>query len=265
MFKQLLLVLLFFLVPQVTGGLVESVIQYFVSWFSPGILVAVISILMLLRYRKKSGINVLNADKDVMIRGIVFLWPNILNIVVTIIQYISGMRDVGKLTYSTFALAILAGVSEEIAFRAAPVMHMAKNFLTEKGIIKTAVFSSVLFGLIHMSNAGAGASIKLSIYQSILAACIGVLYVAVFLRTGSIVPTILMHFLNDFVAFFDAGSVKNGIITLSDFSYLEYIDAALTFLGLIFGIYLLRPAKRKDIIDLWTNKLCRVEINEESN
>ena len=93
---------------------------------------------------------------------------------------------------------------------------------TEKGVIIILWLSSVIFGLVHVTNAIAGAPLSLSIGQAAYAAGVGMVLGAVYLRTGNLWPSILGHI---------AGAA-----------------------GIFWGLYLVRPAKRPEIVELWKNK-----------
>jgi len=86
---------------------------------------------------------------------------------------------------------------------------------------------------------------------------IGLLLCASYLRTGSIIPAIVLHFLNDFIVFFDADMYSaSGIGT--DASMMSTGDI---ILGLVFDVvfavlafYVVRPAKRDEIMAIWAKK-----------
>ena len=240
-----------FLLPQIAGAVIDIVIGMFVPGYTAGLTIALFSILFLFIYCRKRRLSITKLTKETSKNAIIFLLPNIINIIVSAIQLVTGARTFGGFTYQVFAISLMAGVSEEIAFRGVPISHILTKKPAEKTIPISVAVTSILFGAVHLSNVAGGVTWTMAIYQATAAACLGVLYAAVFLRTKSVLPTILAHFTNDVVGLLDSGSTANGLMTNITLTKLDYIDIAFAAVYLIVGIYIVRPAKHKEILELW--------------
>lgn len=87
---------------------------------------------------------------------------------------------------SFFALVVIPPIVEEMLFRG----FMFPAFAGRVGIFFGALFSSLLFGLAHLqANVG--------VYTIVL----GLLLCYMYKRTGSIIPGITLHMINNYVAF----------------------------------------------------------------
>ena len=78
------------------------------------------------------------------------------------------------------------GFGEEAAFRGLGVANYLRRNPTEKGIVKILWLFSIVFGLVHVGNALAGAPLLISMGQAAYAAGIGMVLGAVYLRTGNL-------------------------------------------------------------------------------
>jgi membrane protease YdiL (CAAX protease family) len=133
-----------------------------------------------------------------------------------------------------FVTAVLSSFVEETLFRG-----LILRALLPIGVWRAAILSAVMFGGLHILNALAISSPGYALLQVGYAAAIGFGYAALLIRTGTIWPLILAHFLTNFAGFMAAGSAgAAGPIALRD-----YIFAAVyIFLFTAYGIYLLRPS-----------------------
>lgn len=87
---------------------------------------------------------------------------------------------------SFFALVIIPSIIEEVIFRG----FMFPAFSGRVGVLFGALFSSLLFGFAHLqANVG--------VYTVVL----GLLLCYMYKRTGSIIPGIALHMINNYVAF----------------------------------------------------------------
>lgn len=148
------------------------------------------------------------------------------------------------------------GLSEEIIFRGIFVSYMMKVFKSPKKIIGAALIPAVLFGLIHVANVFVGAPLDVSIFQAVYAFGVGVLFSAVYLRTGNLWVPIIMHTIADFVAFCHA-SMMEGMGVLSGSLVLDLPTVYMLIVIVIviaFGLYYIRPAKHDEILELWEEK-----------
>lgn len=90
---------------------------------------------------------------------------------------------------------IAVGFNEEIYFRG-----LALKFLGEKGVKKAIVWSSVIFGLLHMANAFNGKNLLYIILQISFAFLFGFVCAEIVSITESIWVVIIWHAAHDFIA-----------------------------------------------------------------
>ena len=189
--------------------------------------------------------------KKYFLQGLIFLAPVLLiHWVGSIVSWTQfGMGSV----FLAFLRAFAPGFSEETAFRGLGVANYLRKVQTEKGVVTIFWLSSIVFGLAHVANALAGAPLLISIGQAAYAAGIGMLLGAVYLRTGNLWPTILGHMSVDFMEFI-RGDLGNSGGIMSSMGVGDWITIVAGVLGIILGLYLIRPSKRAEIVDLWKTK-----------
>lgn len=150
---------------------------------------------------------------------------------------------------------IAPGVTEELVFRSIPISNWMRVDGNESGIIPCTLTTALVFGLVHCANGLMGAPASTAVFQSFYATCLGILFAAVFLRTGSILPTIIMHALIDVASMLFMDLSANGIITEELTIGPEFfIVIVISLACAAFGLYLLRPEKRTEIVKLWNRK-----------
>lgn len=113
----------------------------------------------------------------------------------------------GEFALSIILTAILPGVCEEFVHRGL----LVKGF-SELGVKKTIIYSGLLFGLMH-----------LNVSQFFYATLIGCLLVVLVMASGSIVPAIIVHFMNNFISVYFTYAQDLGLPfqkTLNGFAHL---------------------------------------------
>lgn len=232
--------------------LLAAIVSTVVTSFWDGQLASVVSIiavsLLLLFFYKKSFRGSFDGNlkfKNVG-KGLYLLLPALAMAVLNLC-----VADYSKVTLGSVALALISGfgpgILEETCFRGLP----ASNFMRVwkgKRIILAAVLSSLAFGLFHLMNLTSGAELGLTLLQVVYAAGIGLFFCAVYFRTGSLIPPILMH------AFIDASSWIETEES-ADPSLISKILVIVICVALgVIGIYYLRPAKQDEIREIWAEK-----------
>ena len=171
--------------------------------------------------------------------------------------YFVGLASSGfyfKPTVVAFAMAIAAGFYEETIFRGVTVPIGMRYFKSEKRVGIIVLISALVFGLMHIGNIANGASVQMGIAQGIATIFAGIFFVAVYLRTGNILIPIFMHGLFDYMCFVTDPTLENGIMA-NDVAASSLILAVLVdVIAGIWGLYLLRPAKRAEIHAIWNDK-----------
>ena len=189
--------------------------------------------------------------KKDLLKGLALLAPFL------IIHWIGSIVSWVQFGTASVLLAFLRssapGFGEEAAFRGLGVANYTRRNPTEKGVIRILWLSSVIFGLAHVTNAIAGAPLSLSIGQAAYAVGVGMVLGAVYLRTGNLWPSILGHMSLDFLELIrsDIGGAGGVISGMGVGDWITIIAGAA---GIFWGLYLVRPAKRPEIVELWKSK-----------
>jgi membrane protease YdiL (CAAX protease family) len=89
--------------------------------------------------------------------------------------------------------AIIPGIFEEIAFRGIILTILMTKYKHQTSII----ICSLLFGLAHSVNILLGQDIMITLAQLGFAFFLGILFAYIVLKTNSLLPTILIHYLLD--------------------------------------------------------------------
>ena len=174
-----------------------------------------------------------------------------------ILSYICNLIDYGPVfnpSTATIALAIGAGVSEEIMYRGVAIPIGMRYKEGKNKIIIVTLVTAIIFGAVHFSSLVTGAEPVMVAFQIITAICTGIFFAAYFLRTGSILITIIMHGLYDWMCFVTDPTVSTGVMTDTDVKsgmiFVLIVDIAFA----IAGLYMIRPAVRDEIEDVWERK-----------
>lgn len=172
-------------------------------------------------------------------------------------SYFVGLASSGfyfKPTVVAFAMAIAAGFYEETIFRGVTVPIGMRYIKSEKRVGILVLISALVFGLMHIGNIVNGASIQMGIAQGVATTFAGIFFIAVFLRTGNLLIPIFMHGIFDYMCFVTDPTLENGIMA-NDVATSALILAVLVeVIAGIWGLYLLRPAKRAEIHAIWDDK-----------
>ena len=141
------------------------------------------------------------------------------------------------------------GIREECIYRATLQNIVAKKYANSvKGIWITVIVSAILFGLCHISNLFFGIHPLSVLSQVISAICIGTLFSAVYLRSGSLWAPILVHALTDIAGLAPSIFLRN-ISDVENVNQLSFSWSSLLFdlLYVALAIFLLRPSKCNQI------------------
>ncbi len=120
--------------------------------------------------------------------------------------------------YTFLASVIAAPILEELLFRGIILEGFLKNYSPRKAII----WSSVIFGIAHLNP-----------WQAIGAILIGIFISWIYVKTKSLIPGIMIHFTNNFLAFMLTAYSTNSSFYFSDFfeSTLSYSILLIVGLG----------------------------------
>ena len=150
------------------------------------------------------------------------------------------------------------GFGEEITFRGLGVANYMRTIKDEKKIPIIFWLSSLVFGLIHIANVLAGASVTNSVIQAVYAVGVGMLFGAVYLRTGNLWPTIIAHSLVDFAEMCRADVSQSGGVMVQ-IGVGDWITTVAGVFAAILGLYLVRKQKYGDIMQVWSERWNKAE------
>ena len=149
-------------------------------------------------------------------------------IVVALSHFVAGPASglsIGLFGADLF-LTLSIGMAEEIYFRG-----IICRIWVEKGKVKAVVISSILFGICHLMNIAGGAGLLTTLLQICFAVIYGFVLALIFIRSGSLIPCILLHALHDMCSFISAeGSTTMNVI----------LGAAQTVILVMYFIFLMK-------------------------
>lgn len=131
---------------------------------------------------------------------------------------------------------MVVGFSEELAFRGL-LWSSVRNMLPFWG---AALFVCLCFGSVHIANALLTGEFGGALQQALFAGMSGMSFLAIRIRTGSLYPAMLVHFLWDFGIFL-MGAGKSSE-TAVESSAVSGLAVGLILIGpvFLFGLYLVR-------------------------
>lgn len=163
------------------------------------------------------------------------------------------------------------GFREECLYRATIQNIVAKKHANSvKGIWITVIVSALIFGLTHITNIFFGMDPIAVLMQVLSAMLLGLLFGAVYLRSGSLWAVVLIHTLTDIAGLASSTFLRvteiEDLNRLADKVSLSWIQIGnwLFYIGLT--AFLLRPSKCKQICEslCFANKETKTEPNSQS-
>ncbi len=172
-----------------------------------------------------------------------------------LLSWLLNVMDHGLFFHATalsVVMALSAGFGEEVIFRGLSIPIGMRYLKGKNKILTVALVTSVVFGLSHLGNAKGGNVI--GIVQAVATIGSGLLYAAVFLRTGSVMVTVVMHFLIDWMYFVTNPALQNGEMANMGVTTAVIISCIVDLSMSAVGLWLIRPAVREKIEAVWQNK-----------
>ncbi len=177
-----------FLLAQIIIGTGLSLALRNFEWIEPGVTtpIGVIIgslIILAIHYKANSTKYSFMAGREKFVEALKLLSIQIIYWIALIAFYsfFIGKIAIVPLKLSSFLMAIMAGLSEEIIFREISVSYMVKHWRKEKMIPVIALISGMLFGITHLTNIITGLSPLNCVLQLFLSALMGFFYAAVYL------------------------------------------------------------------------------------
>lgn len=206
-------------------------------------------------------------------QGFLMCWPMLTFIAFNLFANLGSGKIYGESLTMALANYFSVGLFEEVVVRAILIGHMMHHWKGDAHRIRKAVvWSSVIFGVLHIGNVFSNPIGTL--IQILFATGIGILFAAVYLRTRNLWSCILAHAINDFCAAIDTiyvplqadidtynaalaevpqilmGRIPQETL-ISIAPLLQLVGLPLAVFVAIMGIYMMRPAKAKQINQLW--------------
>ncbi|MBR2742151.1 MAG: CPBP family intramembrane metalloprotease [Clostridia bacterium] len=174
--------------------------------------------------------------------------------VINIIGVFAGQGEGFISSVSGVSIALMAGFSEEAAFRGIGISILLRDIRDEKRILHALLFTSAVFAVVHAVNAAVGADPGMTALQVAAAFCMALLLGASYIRSGNLWPVIIVHTLNDIIAFMGNAELSSSGIYTEGVTWSSFLGLALSAVMGIVGLWLIRPAKRAEIRALWEKK-----------
>lgn len=156
-----------------------------------------------------------------------------------------GLPPIG-LMLMILVSTLFVGLSEETMFRG--IIFQALR--TRVNLWPAMIWTSVLFGSVHILNALTTGELLNAMLQAFTATLSGFAFMAILVRTGSIWPAIIYHALWDFGTFsISAGQQSGGDIPTDDIgSWAFLLPVVLVLPNFLYGVYLLRNVRNDDVL-----------------
>jgi len=179
-------------------------------------------------------------DKSYLIVFGVFV---VMDAVVAVLAY----SQVGliALTLEGLTQAIMAAIAEEAALRVLPCSVIMRSYKEKNNYMVALLFSAIFFGVIHFANILTGAGISNTLIQVASAFSGGLIMGALYLRTGSIIPCIVIHLIHDILTrMVGTGECGAGFDT--------FLNSLIIITNVVLAVILLK-GKKEEIIETWNN------------
>ncbi len=126
----------------------------------------------------------------------VMWFPVLVLLAISALALVTGLPE-GKVIFYVAFNTFLVGVSEEVMFRGVMFRSLLENVKVWVAIIAT----TVLFGAVHVLNGFTTGEWGLALNQAVAAGMSGLIFIAIVIRTESLWPAIIYHFLWDCMLF----------------------------------------------------------------
>lgn len=156
-----------------------------------------------------------------------------------------GLPPIG-LMLMILVSTLFVGLSEETMFRG--ILFQALR--TRVKLWPAMIWTSVLFGSVHILNALTTGELLNAMLQAFTATLSGFAFMAILVRTGSIWPAIIYHALWDFGTFsISAGQQSGSDIPAGDVGGWAFLlPVVLVLPHFLYGVYLLRNVRNEDVL-----------------
>ena len=166
--------------------------------FLINVVIKIISIIYIIKYIKKEELNSLKIKK--IARSDLKLLPLLLlccsNFIVSIIQKVNINCNIDFFTIiSGLIISIGVGIVEELLFRS----QVFEEFLKYKSKLQSLIYSSLIFGSVHLLNISSLGSIPIILVQVGYTFFLGMVLGIIYLNSKNILLPIIFHILFNFI------------------------------------------------------------------
>ncbi|MCQ2081799.1 MAG: CPBP family intramembrane metalloprotease [Lachnospiraceae bacterium] len=250
-----LLCLVMFVLTEALPGFLRKPLHIYERNSQYEILATVVGLILLFIHKLwfapeyKGSFSRLKVKKDVIICIAAFLGVVIIG---TIIDVAGGSTL--SLTASKIFAGITPGVIEEVAFRAVPMSVMMWTLNDKKHNWLVAVLPAVVFGVMHLVNLTGGANIGITLMQVFVAMASGLMFCAIYLKTGNVLYTMVPHAIYDIICDLPEGDYVDGVATFSLTPGVILTNCVPAVVALICAIILLRKSEYEGIYSVWKER-----------
>lgn len=183
-------------------------------------------------------------------RSLIILWPPALFIIGFFA--LGAIKGFPPLTAILFVgiNTLMVGIGEELGFRGV----LFSGALSKFSVLGAIVFTTVVFGSVHALNGFLTGDFVGSSVQAVAAGMSGLWFIAILIRTGSIIPGMIVHFLWDYGIFLMTASADavGEVGASAEPGMVFKIVGPLLFVTPLFlyGLWLLRGVSKTDKEDL---------------
>jgi hypothetical protein len=136
---------------------------------------------------------------------------------------------------------VAGGFMEEAVFRG-----LVLRTLLPLGLVRAAIFSSMIFAVVHLLNLLAGANLAGTILQVVVAFLMGLAFIAPLAVTRNIWPLVFIHALNNFGGYLAVGGILDTAATSQSPSLGQVVNVLIIPLLLaIYSLWLLVHTERR--------------------
>lgn len=186
--------------------LIKNKSSFLVAGIIQAIVRLVLSVVLCISINKLYNIKIKKAK---FIKG--FLWYGLILIIAIFFQFASNYQRPEKSIMETlpmivyfFIVTLAIGIYEELLCRGL-LFNSFENYFgdTKKGIYLSAILSSLVFGIMHLTNLIWSPSLIIStICQVIYATFVGFLFCVIYYRSKNLISCMLLHGIFDFTTYF---------------------------------------------------------------
>lgn len=212
-------------------------IEYFAELFFAAALAVVLFVFI-----KKNGLmeHIGLCAPEVPAGKMLFYIPPILTASLGCISGVGFQYPVPSLICHTVTM-LFVGFIEEVLFRGFLFRGMARTNLTAAVIV-----TSLTFGIGHIVNLLNGYAIFDSITQIIYAVVVGFMLAVILIRSGSLIPCIVFHSLNNILTGFASGKIITDIVGNEETAEIIVISVGLV-IAVLYMLYVLKFIPKREL------------------